>query len=135
MSNSINPTSPYSKSNQTSTTKMVSSAKKLKNDSSGEIFNTLSPLQLSIKKAIAAAKEFNTDNAKIRAAAHDMFTEFQKHQTAIRFEFASDLNNEMIVKIVRRGSGQLVMQFPPEESLAIRRLAKELPGVLLDSTI
>jgi uncharacterized FlaG/YvyC family protein len=70
-----------------------------------------------------------------KEAVENFYAFLADKNIAIRFEFAPDLDNELIVKLVRKATGEVVMQFPPDRSLKLQRLAKYMPGVFFENRV
>jgi flagellar protein FlaG len=58
---------------------------------------------------------------------------FQQQATALNFE-VDEKNNQVIVRVVNRSTGEVVRQIPPEEMIRMARELKDLRGILFDQT-
>ena len=56
-------------------------------------------------------------------------------KTNLGFSIHEEFNNQVVVEIKDRKTGELIRQFPSEELLAIREKMAELTGLLFDQRI
>ena len=92
-------------------------------------------IRQKLERAAELAKNARISEAMRKNAAKEAFEEMERNQTSIKFEVYHELDNQLIVKIVKKGTDEVVWQYPPSESLALERLAKYMPGVFLDRLI
>ncbi len=95
----------------------------------------LENMKQKLEKAAEVAKDTRASEAARKKAAAEALETMEKNQTAIRFTIDHALDNQLIVKIVRKGTDEVVWQYPPSHTLAMEKLAKYMPGVFLNTLI
>jgi flagellar protein FlaG len=66
---------------------------------------------------------------------HDMVKQANERTSAVKFEIEHDRNNELIVKIVNKNSGDIVREIPPEEIRNMTDKLEELRGILFKNIL
>ncbi|MDR0454827.1 MAG: flagellar protein FlaG [Deferribacteraceae bacterium] len=90
-------------------------------------------IKQKLERTAELLKDAQISEAARKKAAEEAFEELENNQTYVKFELEHELDNQLIVKIVRKGSGEVVWQYPPSQSLALQRLAKYMPGIFLNT--
>ncbi len=66
---------------------------------------------------------------------HDMVQQANERTSAVKFEIEHDRNNDLVVKIVNKNSGDVVREIPPEEIRNMADKLEELRGILFKNTL
>jgi len=56
-------------------------------------------------------------------------------RTSLRFSLHKEIDNQVIVQIKNKETGELIRQFPPEELLQIREKMIDLAGLIFDQRV
>jgi len=91
-------------------------------------------IRKKLERAAELLKDAQLSEIARKNVAKEALVELERRQTSIKFEFENELE-ELVVKIVRKGTGEVVWQYPPYQTLALQRLAKYMPGIFLNTLI
>jgi flagellar protein FlaG len=80
-------------------------------------------------------KERKASEVEIKRSLKKLQKAFKMFNTCIRFDIESELDNQLVVRVVDKTSGETVFQIPSEKALDIKRLAKQFPGLIVDELI
>ena len=139
MSNKILLTNDYLASNNTErktgrvapTSRQESSAAERKDLTE----NNVRQIRQKLERAAELIKNAQLSEIARKNAAKEAYEEMEKYQTSIKFEIAPEMNDQLIVKIVRKGTDEVVWQYPPSQTIALQKLAKYMPGIFLNTLI
>jgi uncharacterized FlaG/YvyC family protein len=81
-----------------------------------------------IEQAVRTRREKNAEAVKESIA--ELKDAFGIFNVAIKFDTEED--NQLVVRLVKKDSGEVVYQIPPEYVLELRRMAEFFPGLYLD---
>ena len=84
-----------------------------------------------IEDSLFAFKSTNSEQLK-KDLAYDLYDELTKRNVAIRFSIDNDLD-QLVVKIVRKSTGKVVWEYPPSETIRLKKLARYLPGIFMEN--
>jgi uncharacterized FlaG/YvyC family protein len=87
-------------------------------------------LSEKIGEAVKLRREKNAEALKQSLA--ELKEAFTLFNAAIRFDKEKLLDDQLVVKVVKKDSGEVIYQIPPEYVMEIRRLAEFFPGLCLD---
>jgi uncharacterized FlaG/YvyC family protein len=83
-----------------------------------------------IEQAVRTRREKSSEAVKESIA--ELKDAFSIFNVAIKFDTEEALNNQLVVRLVKKDSGEVVYQIPPEYVLELRRMAELFPGLYLD---
>jgi uncharacterized FlaG/YvyC family protein len=83
-----------------------------------------------IEEAVKLQREKSAEALKQSLA--DLKEAFTLFNVAIKFDKDKMLDDQLVVKLVKKDSGEVVYQIPPEYVMELRRMAELFPGLYLD---
>jgi uncharacterized FlaG/YvyC family protein len=83
-----------------------------------------------IEEAVKVRREKSAEALKQSLA--DLKEAFTLFNVAIKFDKDKMLDDQLVVKLVKKDSGEVVYQIPPEYVMELRRMAELFPGLYLD---
>jgi uncharacterized FlaG/YvyC family protein len=83
-----------------------------------------------IEEAVKLRREKSAEALKQSLA--DLKEAFTLFNVAIKFDKDKMLDDQLVVKLVKKDSGEVVYQIPPEYVMELRRMAELFPGLYLD---
>jgi uncharacterized FlaG/YvyC family protein len=86
-----------------------------------------------IEQAVKLHREKSAEALKRSLA--ELKEAFTLFNVAIKFDREKPLDSQLVVKLVRKDSGEVVYQIPPEYIMEIRRMAEFFPGLYLDKSV
>ena len=86
-----------------------------------------------VDNAIEQMKDNAINDVKRYEIASNLFENMMKNQVNVHFD--TDLETkELVAKLIRKDTGDVIIQYPPEDALMLKRLAKYFPGAFLNTT-
>jgi flagellar protein FlaG len=106
-----------------------------------------SPMQPPVKETMAEEettpntlqpvdkKEAHVSVEEAKGLSEELNDYMDDLQTDLGFSIHEDLDNQIVVEIKNRETGELIKQIPTEEMLQIKEKMKELTGLLFDQRV
>ena len=95
----------------------------------------ISRVNARLEASLRAAEDLERSHDSMREIAMEFARELYDNQLLIRFDIENDLGNKLVVRMVRRGSGEVLYTYPPQRSLELQRLAKQFPGIFMNQVV